>query len=94
MRTKCGVPQEANTIALNLTGINPSQAGFITVWPTAGVYTGTSVLNVIAGQPPIANGVIIKLGTVPIGNSDLSVAYGTGAYGTINIVIDVFGYYR
>lgn len=91
IKALCGVPGDAKTVTLNVTAVTPSQDGFVTLWPAGGVYTGISIINVIAGQAPVANGAVMKLGT---GTLDLSAAYGTQGGGTIHLVIDVTGYFK
>jgi hypothetical protein len=54
------VPANATAIALNVTAVNPSTAGFITVHPCSGSVPDTSTLNYVAGQT-VANTTIAAL---------------------------------
>ena len=55
------VPSEASAAAMNFTVVNPSAAGFVTVFPCGEAVPDTSNLNYAAGDV-VANGVIAPLG--------------------------------
>ena len=74
---------------INLTGVGPSVQGFFAIWASGTAYSGTSTLNLNAGEPALANGAIVSLGT---GTPDLSVVFGTAVTGTSHLVVDVVGY--
>lgn len=81
-----GVPSNASVAVLNVTAINPTVDGFLSVNP--GGQTGVptvSNLNFVAGQT-VANLVTVPLsasGAVSIFNHD----------GNTDVAVDVFGYY-
>jgi len=55
------VPAGATAVALNITVVNPTSSGFITVWPCGVERPTTSNLNYVAGDV-IPNGVIAPIG--------------------------------
>jgi hypothetical protein len=88
----CGVPTSAMAATMNMTVVGPTQAGFDSLWPNGSPYPGVSNINFNAGEPAIANGVVVKLGA---GSPDLATVYGVGGVpGTLHLVLDVTGYYK
>jgi hypothetical protein len=55
------IPANATAVAMNVTAVLPSQAGFFTVWPCGTAMPTTSNLNFTAGSA-VANGVVASLG--------------------------------
>ncbi len=87
---KGGVPGMASAIppkavVVNVTAVGPTSAGYLTVWPDLVTRPGTSDLNVAAGQT-VPNLVIVQVGST--GKIDVY-----NAFGTINVIIDVMGWY-
>lgn len=86
---KCGIPAEANAIAANITVINGSASGDLTI--KAGNLTAT-VPPVI--QVPIsrsrANNAMIQLAS----NGDGNIAVINSTAGTVHLILDVSGYFR
>lgn len=83
----CAIPTTATAIATNTVAVNPSAAGFLTLYPGDVANPGTANLNFVAGQAPTPNAAIVPLalaGTFNVFN----------AFGTVDVVIDVNGYYR
>ncbi|MEZ5142209.1 MAG: hypothetical protein R2726_06770 [Acidimicrobiales bacterium] len=81
-----GVPTDAAGVVLNVTATNASAATHLSVYPTAGTRPNASNVNVAAGATD-ANLVIVGVGaggTVEVFNNA----------GTVDVVIDVAGYYR
>jgi hypothetical protein len=87
----CGVSASAKAVALSMVAIAPSVDGLFALWPSGLPYPGTSNLNFVANQPPVANSAIIALSTAPL---DLSIIFGTAAPGTAHVAVDVLGYYE
>jgi len=80
------VPANATAVAINLTGVSPSDATFLQLTPTGGGAVGaTSNLNLPAGTNQ-ANLVI-----VPIGNNGKVTLYNSA--GTTDALMDVQGYF-
>ena len=74
-----------SAVALNLTAIDPTSPGYLTLYPTGGTLPTVSNVNFVANQI-VPNRVIVKLtssGTISIYNP----------YGTTNIAIDINGYF-
>lgn len=82
-----GIPADATGVAMNLTGVGPTSATFVSVTP--GDETGrpsTSNLNLVAGNPPVPNKVDVKLdatGSIRVYNRA----------GQVFLIGDVVGYY-
>jgi hypothetical protein len=55
------IPANATAVAMNVTAVLPSQAGFFTVWPCGTAMPTTSNLNFTTGSV-VANGVVATLG--------------------------------
>jgi peptidoglycan hydrolase-like protein with peptidoglycan-binding domain len=55
------IPADATAVAMNVTAVLPSQAGFFTVWPCGAPMPVASNVNFTAGSV-VANGVVTSLG--------------------------------
>jgi peptidoglycan hydrolase-like protein with peptidoglycan-binding domain len=55
------IPTDATAVAMNVTAVGPSQAGFFTVWPCGAPMPVASNVNFTAGSV-VANGVVTSLG--------------------------------
>ena len=85
IRGLAGVPQSATAVVVNLTGIQPSQLTYLTVFPGPTI-PFSSDLNPAVGEVR-ANMVVA---TVNPGTGQISIL---NADGTIGAVVDVFGWY-
>ncbi len=82
-----GVPSSGvGAVALNITVINPSSAGFVTVHPSGVSRPNASNVNFIAAQT-VANMVVVSPG------SDGQVVVFNGSDGRIDMAIDVLGWF-
>jgi hypothetical protein len=81
---RAGVPASATAVVLNLTATEPTQPGFLTVWPAGTDRPLASALNFLPGDN-VANLVMVRLG--PGGVLSL---YQFG--GATHVVADVVGY--
>lgn len=83
----CNIPVGATAVGLNITSLNHTSGGFLTVWPADDTKPLSSSLNWVAGQPPTPNAVTVGL----------SVASGQVSFqasaGTVNLIVDIVGYY-
>ncbi|MEN9506350.1 MAG: hypothetical protein RI958_2276 [Actinomycetota bacterium] len=81
-----GVPSTGvSAVALNVTAVNPTSAGFLTLWPSRDPVPVVSNLNFVQGQ------VVPNLVTVKVGrNGRVDVLNSAG---TTHVVADVVGYY-
>jgi hypothetical protein len=89
---RCGVPAGAKAVTLNLTVTQPTQGGFISLFPAGPLPTPlVSTINFLTGEPAIANGAIVPLkATTP----DLGLIYGSSAGAwTTHVIVDVTGYF-
>ncbi|MPY95647.1 MAG: PKD domain-containing protein [Acidimicrobiia bacterium] len=78
------VPPEAGAVVLNVTAINPSAAGYVSVYPAENPLPGVSNLNFAVGET-IANLVVVKLdenGQVKLFN----------AAGSVDLAADLMGW--
>ncbi len=80
-----GVPVDATSVAINLTGVDASAGTFLTVWPTGELRPTTSNINLTLGDTR-PNLVMAKLGA----NKKISVFNHSG---TTDVVIDLVGWY-
>lgn len=81
----CTIPSDAVGVSLNVTAVDASQATFLTIWPDGTKPTASS-LNPTPGQPPTPNAVTTLLsspGAFKVFNR----------FGTVEVIIDVNGYY-
>jgi hypothetical protein len=85
VRGLAGVPQGASAVVVNLTGIAPTQATYLTVFPGPTI-PSSSDLNPAAGEVR-ANMVVA---TVNPGTGHISILNQAG---TIGVVVDVLGWY-
>lgn len=82
----CSIPSDATGITANVTSVNPSAASYLTVWPADVTRPNASSLNYVAGQPPTPNAV-----TVTLSADGRIKAYNNA--GTVDLIIDISGYY-
>lgn len=79
------VPANAIAVVLNVTGVSPSQATFLTVYPAGSARPTASNVN------PAANDVVPNLATVKVGNGGAVTLYNE--VGTTHALVDVMGYF-
>ena len=82
-----GVPTAGvSAVAINVTAVNPTDGGYLTVWPSDRTRPTASNLNFAAGQT------VPNLVVVPVG-SDGKINIFNGSFGTVDVIVDVAGYY-
>ena len=84
----CGIPPEADAIAVNVTVTQPTAAGHVLIYPLGVPQPITSTINYSAGQTR-ANNAIVQDGA----NGSIAATCGQGS-GTTHFIIDVVGYFR
>jgi hypothetical protein len=84
----CGIPPEADAIAVNVTVTQPTAPGHVTIYPLGIPLPLTSTINYSAGQTR-ANNAIVQVGV----NGSIA-ATCAQASGTTHFIIDVIGYFR
>ncbi len=83
---ECDIPTSATGVSLNVTAVGPTEASFLTLFPSDSSRPTASSLNYVAGQAPTPNAVTVKLsatGTIKLYNYD----------GTVDVIVDIVGYY-
>ncbi len=78
------IPANATAVAINVTAVSPSAAGFITVWPCGAAMPVASNVNFVAGSV-VANGVVAPIG------ANGSVCLYTNQQS--DILVDVLGWF-
>ena len=84
---RCGVPADALAVTLNVTVTNASAAGSLTVYPGTGLTPATGTVAFAAGRTRANNA------TIGLVDGVLSVA-DRQVTGTVDLIVDVSGYYR
>ncbi len=82
----CTVPSSATGIATNVTAVGPTASGYLTVYPGDVARPTTSNLNFVPGSPPTPNQVTVGLsasGGIKVFNFS----------GSVDVIIDIVGYY-
>jgi len=82
---RCGIPDTAKAVSLNLTVTQPGGAGYLSLFPLGGTTPVVSTLNFAEGQI-VANAALVALGE---GGGITVFTGGAGA----QLVIDVNGYF-
>jgi hypothetical protein len=84
---QCGIPADATVVVVNVAITNPSAAGHLTFYPTGVSPPLASTINFRAGITR-ANNAILPLS--PAGDLDVS----CGGSGTVDLIFDVYGFFR
>ncbi len=87
----CGIPETARTIALNATVIQPTEAGYLALYPGDLAIPATSTLNFAAGQTR-ANNAVLPLAANGAGT--LAITPFMAGDGTVHLIVDVVGYFE
>ena len=85
----CGVPQDASGVLLNVTVVNPTDAGYVGVFAAERQDFDARVTSFPAGTTRASS---LILGFVPGGDGQLTVRLR--APGSAHVVLDVSGYFR
>lgn len=86
--TSCGMPNGVAAIAMNVYAVNPTNLGFIKLWPANGSEPAVSTVNYQTGIVAIATGAIVP---VDAANSNRFIAKSPAG---VDFVADVVGYFR
>ncbi len=84
----CGVPANAEAVAFNATVTGPTAGGYLSLMPGNGL-SGSSTSNFSVGQTR-ANNCVVQLASDGTG----TVAATNGSTGTVNLILDVTGYFQ
>jgi hypothetical protein len=82
------VPSNATSVVLNITAVDPTGPGYLTVWPAGEVKPTASSLNYTSGQT-VPNLTEVALGTTTSCTGCISIY----SYASSDVVVDVEGYY-
>ena len=84
---QCGIPADAQAVSFNFSAVNVPSAGFFVAYPTGGAFPPVATMTYNQNTPNLSNAAVVPLGT---GGAITVVA----AVATIDLVVDVNGYYR
>lgn len=88
----CGVPVGAKAVVVRLGISVPTSAGELSVFPSNQTLPAISTVKFNANEPGLSLGATVALSTL---TQDLSVSAGQmTAGGTVNLAVDVFGYFQ
>jgi subtilisin-like proprotein convertase family protein len=85
--SQCGIPADAASVSANITITGPTAEGHLTFYPNGTAPPLVSMINYRAGQTR-ANNAILVLGP----SEDFNVS--CAGVGTVNLILDVNGYFR
>lgn len=89
---KCGIPSTARAISVNVTVASPGGAGFLTLYPSGVTKPYVSVVNWKSTDNALANGAVVPLGSSS--TNDLSAYEESNGTGTVQLILDVTGYFQ
>jgi ELWxxDGT repeat protein len=87
----CALPSTAKAVVINVTAVNPGDQGDFRIYPAGGAAPLASAINFAAGRTRAGNAI------VPLGaDGALSVVCDMppGSIATVDLVIDVYGYFQ
>ncbi len=90
----CGIPATAKAAAMNVTAIQATDAGDLRIWPYQSPVPLASVINFSTADFALANGAIIPLANISGIDISVQTDMPVGSTGTVNLVIDVTGYFQ
>jgi hypothetical protein len=84
---RCGIPFGAKAVAMNVTVVNPSSTGYLTLFPAVSPMPGTSTINYRYGKTRANNAIL------PLSAGGWMKVYNSGAH-PAHVIIDVTGYFK
>ena len=84
----CGIPNGVAALAINVYAVNPTNLGFIKVWPANATEPAVSTVNYQVGITAIATGALVP---VDQANSNQFTAKSPA---TVDFIADVVGYFK
>jgi len=85
----CGLPAAARSVSVNVTVTNPATPGHLILFPGIGSAPLASTINFVPGRTR-ANNAVVALASDGSG----SIAVKNGSAGTVDLVLDVNGYFQ
>ncbi len=86
---QCGIPAGAQAVSFQFTAVNMTSNGNFRAWPASSPMPFASVLNWTATQGVAGNGIVVPVD----GSGDLSIYVNGPGGNTVDLVLDVNGYY-
>lgn len=86
---KCGIPATAKSVSINLTVVNPSAAGFLSLYPADATPPATSTISFRQGLVR-GNNAVIGLGA----DGGMTVFCFMEDFGSVDFIVDVNGYFQ
>ena len=86
--SSCGIPNGVAALAMNVYAVNPTNLGFIKVWPANGTEPDVSTVNYQVGITAIATGTL-----VPVDQAN-SNQFKAKSPATVDFIADVVGYFK
>lgn len=87
----CGLPETAKAVAVNLTVLQPTGAGYLALHPGDVAASQASTINFAAGQAR-SNNAVLRLALN--GTGTLTVTPSVAGNGTVHVIVDVVGYFE
>lgn len=87
---RAGIPDSATSAVINITAVNPTAEGFITAFPSGTRVPDASNLNLRRGETR-PNFAVVSLNDA--GAIDVQSVLPFDPDGTVDLIVDVFGYY-
>ena len=87
----CGVPATASAVVLNVAAIDPTTAGGLAVYPEVGRATSTNVVSFGAGTDRTN---LATIALPPAGAGNLGLLASAQRSGTVEVALDVVGYFK
>ncbi len=92
VKEACGIPSDATAVSYNVTVVDPSAAGFLTLYPSDRALPIVSSINFEAGDVR-GNGGVVPLSAAAA--DDLNVYLATAPPGHVShVIIDASGYFK
>ena len=86
--SNCAIPNGVAALAMNVYAVNPTNLGFIKVWPANATEPAVSTVNYQVGITAIATGALVP---VDAANSN---RFSAKSPATVDFIADVVGYFR
>ena len=86
---RCGLPEDADSVAINVTAVEPTSNGSLSIYPADGPPNGTEIAAFRTGE----NRAQSVQAVLSIGSGSLTVASNQPANASVHFIIDVTGYY-
>ena len=89
LAAKCGIPATATAVSMNLTIVNPSAGGFLSLYPADAAPPASSTISFRQGQVR-GNNAVMGLGA----DGGVTVFCWMEDFGSVDYIVDVNGYFQ